>query len=103
VVISLAFADGSIASVQYLATGHKGFPKERVEVFAGGKVMACENFRVTRGWGVKGGCKTRSQDKGHAACVAAFLETVRTGGAAPIPPEELLEVSRATLAAALRH
>lgn len=100
VMISLAFGDGSLASVHYLATGHKAFPKERVEVFAGGKVMACENFRVTRGWGVTGGCKTRGQDKGHASCVAAFLEAVRTGGETPIPASELLEVSRATLAAA---
>lgn len=100
VVISLAFADGSMASVQYLATGHKGFPKERVEVFAGGKVMSCENFRVTRGWGVKGACKTKGQDKGHAACVGAFLKAVKSGGTSPIPVEELLEVSRATIAAA---
>ena len=76
------------------------YPKERVEVFAGGKVMACDNFRVTRGWGVKGGCRTKGQDKGHVACVGSFLEAVRTGGESPIPVAELLEVSRATIEAA---
>lgn len=101
VMISLAFEDGSVASVNYLATGHKGFPKERVEVFAGGKVMSCDNFRVTRGWGVKGGCKTKSQDKGHSACVSAFIDAIRGGSLSPIPHYDLLEVSRATLEASL--
>jgi hypothetical protein len=33
-------------------------------------------------------------DKGHAAEISAWLDAVRTGGPAPIPLEELLEVSR---------
>ncbi|MDA9830224.1 bi-domain-containing oxidoreductase [Akkermansiaceae bacterium] len=102
VMVSLTFQDGSIGSVQYLATGHKAFPKERIEIFAGGKVMACENFRVTRGWGLKGGCKTKGQDKGHLACVESFLKAVQEGEKMPIPPSELLEVSRATIEAASR-
>ncbi|MDB4480488.1 bi-domain-containing oxidoreductase, partial [Akkermansiaceae bacterium] len=101
VMVSLIFEDGSIGSVQYLATGHKAFPKERIEIFAGGKVMACENFRVTRGWGLKGGCKTKGQDKGHYACVESFLKAIRGGEKMPISPSELLEVSRATLKASL--
>ena len=99
VAISLSFADGSIASIQYLATGHKSYPKERVEVFAGGRVMQCDNFRVTRAWGLRVGCKTRRQDKGHVACVGAFLDAVKEGKRSPIPTSELLEVSRATISA----
>jgi hypothetical protein len=40
------------------------------------------------------------QDKGHAACVAAFVEAVRSGKGFPIAFEELVEVTRATLEAA---
>ena len=36
------------------------------------------------------------QDKGNAACVAAFVEAVKRGGPAPIPFEELVEVTRVT-------
>ena len=61
--------------------------------------MQCDNFRVTRAWGLRGGCKTRGQDKGHAACVGAFLEAVKKGNTSPIPATELLEVSRATISA----
>jgi hypothetical protein len=38
------------------------------------------------------------QDKGQAACAAAFVAAIRDGKLAPIPFEELLEVSRATVA-----
>jgi hypothetical protein len=36
------------------------------------------------------------QDKGNAACVAAFIKAIREGTPSPIPFEELVEVSRAT-------
>ena len=36
------------------------------------------------------------QDKGQRACAAAFVEAIK-GGEAPIPLEEILEVSRVTI------
>lgn len=97
--ISLEFADGSIASIQYYANGHRSFPKERVEVFASGRILQLENFRVLRGFGWSGfrGFRTWKQDKGHADCVRAFLKAVGTGGAAPIPAAEIFEVSRVAI------
>ena len=43
--LHLRFADGSIATVHYFANGSKAFPKERLEVFADGKVMRLDNYR----------------------------------------------------------
>lgn len=99
---SLTFADGSIATVNYFANGSKRYPKERVEVFSGGRVLVNDNFRTLRSYGWPGvrTLRLRSQDKGHAASTAAFLAAVRAGGPAPIPWDELLEVSEATLRAA---
>ena len=34
------------------------------------------------------------QDKGQAASAAAFVDAIRVGGPAPIPFEELVEVTR---------
>ncbi len=95
--MQLSFQDGSIATIHYFANGHKSFPKERVEVFAGGDVLICENFR--RSVRMKTGkyFRSRSQDKGHQAEVGAFIKALSEGGAWPIPLEELLEVSRITL------
>lgn len=98
VSIQMQFEDGSTASVHYLANGSKDFPKERVEVFAGGKVLVCDNFRVSTEVGGKRRLRTRAQDKGHRHEVERFLAAIRNGGQTPIPLSELLEVSRTAVA-----
>jgi predicted dehydrogenase len=97
--ITLSFADGSIGTVHYFANGAKSFPKERLEVFAGGRILQLDNFRRLTGFGWPGLRTMRlwRQDKGQKACAAAFIQAVEAGGAAPVPFEELLEVSRATI------
>jgi predicted dehydrogenase/NADPH:quinone reductase-like Zn-dependent oxidoreductase len=97
VAINLSFEDGSIATIHYLANGSKDFPKERFEVFAGGKVAVCNNFRSSNLIGGKEKFKTRSQDKGHAAELQAFVGAIANGGDWPIPACELIEVTRTTL------
>ncbi len=91
--IQMAFEDGSIANVLYLANGAKDFPKERIEVFAGGKVFSCDNFRSTREYGGKRKFKTRQQDKGHATGVAEFIASIQNATPTPIALEEIMEVS----------
>ncbi len=100
VAITLSFADGSWGTIHYVANGHKAFPKERVEVFCAGRILQLDNFRRLRGWGWRGfnAMTLWRQDKGQVACVDAFIEAVREGGATPIPFEELLEVARVTIA-----
>ena len=100
--LTLDFADGSTGTVHYFANGHRNLPKERLEVFCGGKVLSLDNFRVLQGYGWKGfsRMKLRRQDKGHSAGIAAFLEAVRTGGAPPIPRPELFASSRLAIEAA---
>jgi predicted dehydrogenase len=100
VTITLAFADGSIGTIHYLANGNKSFPKERLEVFAAGKVLQLDNYRrlLGFGWPRFGGMRLWRQDKGQKAFAAAFVGAVTNGGPLPIPFEELLEVTRVTLA-----
>jgi predicted dehydrogenase/threonine dehydrogenase-like Zn-dependent dehydrogenase len=100
VAIQLAFEDGSIATVHYLANGSKDFPKERIEVFAGGKVFCCDNFRTSKQFGGKSKLKTSSQDKGHASELTTFIDAIRTGASWPIPVDQLLEVTSTTIEAA---
>lgn len=97
--ITLKFEDGSIGVILYLANGHKSFPKERLEVFAGGRVLQLDNFRKLRAFGWPG-FKTMSlwrQDKGQTACAAAFMTAIRNGGPPPIPVSEIMEVSRLSI------
>jgi predicted dehydrogenase/threonine dehydrogenase-like Zn-dependent dehydrogenase len=97
--LQLGFADGSIGSVHYFANGSKALPKERLEVFAQGRVLQLDNFRRLSGYGWPRFRRMRlwRQDKGQAACAAAFVAAVRTGAAAPIPFAEIIEVSRVTI------
>ncbi len=98
-VINLAFEDGSLGTIHYLSNGHRSFPKERIEVFAEGRVLQIDNFRVLRGFGWRGfgGMRLWRQDKGNEACVKAFVDAVVRGGPAPIPFGEIFQVSKATI------
>ncbi len=100
--ITLKFAGGSIGTIHYFTDGDASFPKERLDVFCAGRVLQLDNFRELKAWGWPGfrSLKSRAQDKGQAACVAAFLEAVAKGAPSPVPADELFEVTRATLEAA---
>jgi len=88
-----------MGTVHYLGNGHKSFPKERLEVFAAGGILVLDNFRSLVGFGWPGfrKMKLRTQDKGHSACLGAFVDAVRAGSDAPIPWAELDEVSRLSI------
>lgn len=100
--ISLSFADGSVGTINYLANGHKGHPKERLEVYCGGRVLVLDNFRKLSGHGWPGFSSMKSfrQDKGQGDFAKAFLAAVRGEAPPPIPLDELIEVSRLSIRAA---
>ena len=97
--IILGFADGSFGTIHYLANGAASFPKERVEVFAAGKVLQLDNFRKLTGYGWKGFTKMNlwQQDKGQKACAKAFLDSITQGKPAPITADEIFEVAKVTI------
>lgn len=99
VTITLNFEDGSTGTIHYFANGSKAFPKERLEVFAGGGILQLDNFRALKGYGWKG-FKTMNlwqQDKGQVACVRKFLSSVTRGETSPIPVDEIFEVAEITI------
>ncbi len=102
VVLTLRFADGSAGTVSYLANGDKAFPKERVEVFTGGRVAVLEDFRALEmvSSGRRQSVRTRLiQDKGHRAAWEAFTAAIIETGRPPVPYSHLFGVTRATFAA----
>jgi hypothetical protein len=88
-----------MGTIHYLANGHKSFPKERLEVFTAGRILQLDNFRKLQGFGWPAFTKLNlwRQNKGQQACVTAFVEAVTQGGHAPIPFDELIEVSRTSI------
>lgn len=99
--ITLRHANGSVSNIAYLAGGDKAFPKERIEVFGGGRVAVIDDFRsvTTCSGGRTRHHKLKGQDKGHAAEIAAFAHSLTTGGPPPIPWPDLHGVTLASLLA----
>jgi predicted dehydrogenase/threonine dehydrogenase-like Zn-dependent dehydrogenase len=98
--ITLRHANGSISNVAYLSGGDKEFPKERIEVFGGGRLAIIDDFReVVLSVGGKQTRKGWTQDKGHTAEIAAFAQAIRTGGEWPIPWTELRATTLASILA----
>lgn len=99
VSLQLGFADGSIGTVHYFANGCKAFPKERLEIFAAGRVLQLDNFRKLKGYAWPGfkSMNLWSQDKGQRACAEAFVKAINEGGLSPIPFTEIVEVSRMSI------
>jgi predicted dehydrogenase/threonine dehydrogenase-like Zn-dependent dehydrogenase len=102
VIVSLRFANGSHGSISYFANGDKSFSKERVEIFGGGSVAVLEDFRrlelIRNGRRQVIRSRTR-QDKGHRAEWSAFAQSVRAGQPSPIPFNESVASTLATLRA----
>ncbi len=98
--MTFTFPDGSIGVVDYLANGDRSVPKERVEVFSGGKVAVLDDFRRLET--VEKGARKQyraAQDKGWKDEWVAFAHAITSGGEPPIPYAQLIGVTRATFAA----
>ena len=98
VFITLRLADGSNASIAYLAEGDKGLAKERIEVFGGGRSLVIDDFRSGTVYenGREKTKKLREQDKGQRDEIKAVMSVVLEGKPAPISIQDLATTTRAT-------
>lgn len=98
-VATLAFENGSIGTITYVANGAKGLAKEYVEVSGGGRSAVLDNFRRLELYdgGRRQVEKARwRQDKGHRDQLAAFVAAVQSGGPPPIPWMDIVRVTETT-------
>jgi predicted dehydrogenase len=98
VFITLRLADGSNASIAYLAEGDKALAKERIEVFGGGRSLVIDDFRSGTVYenGREKTRKLREQDKGQRDEIKAIMSVVLEGKPAPISIQDLATTTRAT-------
>jgi predicted dehydrogenase len=103
VIASLRFGNGSIGTITYSANGDESFSKERLEVFAEGRVGTLDDFRELRTSynGKQRTSKSRLRvDKGHKGEWQAFSDAIRKGREAPISFPELVNSTLASIALA---
>ena len=97
-VATLGFEDGSVATLTYTALGSGSFPKERMSVFADGKVLTLDDYRETTVFGGRfQGVRTQLAEKGQREELIAFASAVRGESAWPIAPWEQLQATRIAL------
>jgi predicted dehydrogenase len=106
VAVTVAFACGSVASIQYLANGDPGVPKERLEVFCGGAVGLVDDFRALElaRDGKRRRQRSRRQEKGHREELRAFVDLALGAEPRVLTPSDVFWSSALTLqtTAALR-
>ncbi len=97
-IATLRYADGSIATLTYSAMGPKeGMAKERLEVLCDGEGWLVDDYRqllrASNGVVLWQG----ATEKGHLEELSRLGDAIATGGAPPIPVEELYETSALAL------
>jgi len=93
------YADGSVATLQYLTQGAGKVPKEYLEVFGGGITAQMHNFESLLVFEQDRQKKVSMRlDKGQQAEMDAFVQAVKRGTAMPIALESLLDTTAVTLA-----
>jgi len=97
--ILIKFSDGSAGNINYFATGDRGFPKERVEVYGGERTAVLDDFRQLEMWrnGKRKVSKRMAQDKGFDQELAAFAKSVSSGIEMPIAWNSLVMTTLAAL------
>ena len=80
--VTLAYGDGSIATILYTDGGATGMAKEHIEAHAGGRSAVLDDFRTLE---LRDGAKRRmlrprGQDKGHRRQLVRFREALQAGG-----------------------
>ena len=95
----MRFPDESLGTVIYSAQGDPHFPKERIEVFAGGGVAVLDDFRALSFTGIRGKPIKGNQDKGHRALLDNFGAAIRGETDLVITGGDGLRATRIALAA----
>ena len=98
--ITLAFKDGSVASILYVSHGDRAFPRERVELFWDESVCVIDNFRAmqfTRK-GKRSNMKRWNVDRGHRGELRAFFDSLKRGNPPPVPFNDYVYTTLTTFA-----
>ncbi len=97
--ILLRYKNGSTGVINYFSNGSKAYSKERIEIYSQNRTIVVDNFRKSEYFGFKSSGMKKTQDKGHFEQFRLFVDNLKNGGEATIPYEQVINTSRATIAA----
>jgi polar amino acid transport system substrate-binding protein len=100
IAITLKMKNGSNAALLYTSIGHKGFPRERIEVFGNNQGYVIDNFTSMEF--IRDGKRERMKkfdiDRGHQAEFETFFRSIREGRPLPVDFSEYVYTTLATFA-----
>jgi predicted dehydrogenase/threonine dehydrogenase-like Zn-dependent dehydrogenase len=97
-VTTITFEDGSLATLTYTALGSKDYPKEQMEVFVDGKILALDNYKRLTVFGSKEkGIEAKLSDKGQKEELETFASAIQQGGNWPIPLWQQIQTNEISL------
>lgn len=93
-VATLKYIDGSLCTLTYTALGAKSFPKEKLELYVDGRVIAMDDFRSVEVFGSKqAGWRSAQGQKGHLEELECLAACLRSGRPWPIPLEQQISAT----------
>ncbi|MGH3217591.1 MAG: bi-domain-containing oxidoreductase [Streptosporangiaceae bacterium] len=101
VQVVVRFQNGSTGVITYVTAGNSRYPKETLDVAAGGRSARLDNFRKVTVWSGRRERTMRplgGQDKGQRVELTQFVDAILAGAPMPIPVESLIATTRATIA-----
>jgi predicted dehydrogenase len=93
-VATIGYADGSVCTLTYTALGHRDHPKERLDVFVGGRVVSLDDYKSLTVDGGGAGWRSSIVRKGHMEELEALARALREGGPWPISLEQQVQATR---------
>ncbi len=98
-VISLTYEDGSVAVLEYFATGSKELSKEYMEVHFDGCSIVMDDYMTMKGYGLDmKEMKTQESEKGHREELEELYKVLKGEKESwPISLESMIETTEATI------
>lgn len=96
-LITLKYVDGSVANIQYFATGNKNLSKEYMEIHFDGKSITMDDYKSISGYGLNLNVPNlKRSNKGHLEELIEVCTSFETG-VPPISIDSLIETSSVSI------
>ena len=93
-VATISYNDGSVCTLTYTAMGDKTHPKERMDIYADGKVLSMDDYRsLTIAGSRQNGWTSRTMQKGQLQELEALAYCIMNGSHWPISLEQQLQAT----------
>lgn len=94
--VIIKFENGSIANINYFATGNASLNKEYLEVHGNGISCVLDDFNVLTIYGNKKRVIKNKMDKGHSAEISSFINALKNDKTTPISFEDIYWTTKMT-------